>query len=85
MARSVGKFPAHAFKPWCCNPCRCLHRDYHRVGRNLPTLRFPLIDRHWTEAGLYQLSLPVNICQYITQSARNDNQGCEKEAGRFFS
>lgn len=33
----------------------------------------------------YQLSLPVSICQYITQSARNENQGWEKEAGRFFS
>ncbi|VXB68883.1 hypothetical protein MASSI9I_50062 [Massilia sp. 9I] len=45
-----------------------------------------LVESHLARDGLiYQLSLPVSICQYITQSARKENHGCENEAGLFFS
>ena len=35
--------------------------------------------------GSHQLSFPVNICQYITQSALNDHHGFPNVAGLFFS
>ena len=35
--------------------------------------------------GPYQLSFPVSICQYITQSPMKEYSGRANEAGRFFS
>ena len=62
-----------------CLAIRSQIRRPYRVDTSAhPTGDAGGVDRH-------QLSFPVSICQYITQSALNESQGWSKVAGRFFS
>ena len=84
VPRRVGKFFAHAFNQ-SLNIVAVRRSEDDLNAWAGKTDRWTVLRPPYGCRCPHQLSFPVNICQYMTQSARNDSQGCANEAGRFFS